>query len=130
VDVAVPKGTPVHAASAGVVTVARCNARIGRNNYSCDRDGGLSVQGCGWYVDILHPNNVISRYCHQMVRPYVTVGQYVAAGDIIGLSGSSGNSTGPHVHFEIHTNGDVSAVGAIDPIPFMNQVGAPLVNPA
>jgi murein DD-endopeptidase MepM/ murein hydrolase activator NlpD len=130
VDIAVPKGTQVHAASAGVVTVAMCNAHVGRLSYSCDRDGGLSVQGCGWYVDILHANNVISRYCHQMVRPYVIVGQYVAAGEVIGLSGSSGNSSGPHVHFEIHMDGDSSSLGAVDPIPFMNQVGAPLVNAA
>jgi murein DD-endopeptidase MepM/ murein hydrolase activator NlpD len=130
VDIAVPKGTQVHAASAGVVTVALCNAHVGSLSYSCDRDGGLSVQGCGWYVDILHANNVITRYCHQMVRPYVTVGQYVAPGQIIGVSGSSGNSSGPHVHFEVHINGDASGRGAIDPIPFMNQVGAPLVNAA
>jgi murein DD-endopeptidase MepM/ murein hydrolase activator NlpD len=99
-------------------------------SYSCDRDGGLSVQGCGWYVELRQGSKVITRYCHMMVRPFVTSGQYVAAGNIIGLSGSSGNSSGPHLHFEIHLNGDSSPLGAVDPIPFMNQVGAPLVNAA
>jgi murein DD-endopeptidase MepM/ murein hydrolase activator NlpD len=130
VDIGVPKGTPIRAAAAGVVLVAMCNAHIGATPYSCDRDGGLWVTGCGWYVDILHAGNVITRYCHQMVRPFVTVGEYVAAGEVIGMSGSSGNSSGPHLHFEVHINGDPSGLGAIDPIPFMNQVGAPLVGSA
>lgn len=127
VDIGVPKGTPVRAASAGVVIVAVCNAHIGGATYSCDVDGGLFVQGCGWYVEILHANNVITRYCHMKQRPFATVGQYVAAGDVIGLSGSSGNSTGPHLHFEVHINNDSGPLGAIDPIPFMNQVGASMV---
>ena len=83
--------------------------------------------GCGWYVDILHAGNVITRYCHMVSRPIVRVGQYVGAGEVIGLSGSSGNSSGPHLHFEVHLNGDSSNAGAVDPVPFMNQVGAPLV---
>src|SRR5262249_22865050 len=114
VDIAVPKGTPVHAASAGVVLVATCNAHVGRASYSCDRDGGLFVQGCGWYVDILHAGNIITRYCHMSVRPYVKVGQTLAPGDVIGLSGSSGNSTGPHVHFEVHVDNDSGPLGAVD----------------
>lgn len=130
VDIGVPKGTPIHAVSAGWVIVAVCNAHLGGSSYSCDRDGSVSVQGCGWYVDILHASNLITRYCHQMARPLVRPGQYVAAGEIIGLSGSSGNSSGPHLHFEIHINGDSSGRGAVDPLPFMNQMGAPLVSPA
>jgi murein DD-endopeptidase MepM/ murein hydrolase activator NlpD len=130
VDIGVPKGTEIRAATAGVVLVAMCNASTGGVSYSCDRDGGIWVQGCGWYVDILHAGNVITRYCHMMVRPYVTVGQNLAAGEIIGLSGSSGNSSGPHVHFEVHLHNDSSRLGAIDPIPFMNQTGASLVGSA
>jgi murein DD-endopeptidase MepM/ murein hydrolase activator NlpD len=126
VDIGVPKGTAVHAAAAGIVMVAVCNAHVGLVNYGCDRDGGVWVQGCGWYVDILHAGNVITRYCHMMVRPYVTVGQSVAPGEVIGLSGSSGNSSGPHVHFEVHINNDSSRLGAVDPLPFMNQAGASL----
>ena len=129
VDIAVGKGTPIHAAASGIVLVALCNAHVGGVGYSCDRDGGVFVTGCGWYVDILHAGNVITRYCHQLVRPYVTPGQRVTVGQIIGISGSSGNSSGPHVHFEVHLNGDSSGLGAVDPVPYMNQVGAPLVAP-
>ena len=74
VDIAVPKGTQVHAAAAGIVIVAKCNAHVGPVPYGCDRDGGIFVKGCGWYVDILHAGNVITRHCHMMVRPYVSVG--------------------------------------------------------
>jgi murein DD-endopeptidase MepM/ murein hydrolase activator NlpD len=130
VDIGVPKGTPIHAAAAGIVLVATCDATLDGSPYSCDRDGSLVVAGCGWYVDILNANNVITRYCHQMVRPFVTVGEHVNAGQVIGLSGASGNASGPHLHFEVHLNGDGSANGAVDPIPFMTQVGAPLVKPA
>jgi len=89
----------------------------------------VSVLGCGWYVEILHAGNVITRYCHQVQRPIVTVGQQVAAGQSIGYSGSSGNSSGPHLHFEVHLNGDASYNGAVDPVKFMQDVGAPLGNP-
>jgi murein DD-endopeptidase MepM/ murein hydrolase activator NlpD len=126
VDLAVPKGTVIHAAAAGVVLVATCNAHVGSAPYSCDQDGGIFVTGCGWYVDILHAGNVITRYCHMVQRPSVGVGQTVAAGQQIGLSGSSGNSSGPHVHFEVHINGDSGSSGAVDPVPFMAQAGAPL----
>jgi murein DD-endopeptidase MepM/ murein hydrolase activator NlpD len=127
VDLAVPKGTVVHAASAGVVITAKCNAKSPNGGpWSCDIDGSSAVQGCGWYVEILHAGNVITRYCHMVSRPDVVVGQTVAAGQPIGHSGSSGNSSGPHVHFEVHLNGDASSNGAVSPIPFMQQVGAPL----
>jgi len=129
VDIAVPKGTPILAAAAGVVLTARCNAHSGGLPYSCDRDGGIFVQGCGWYVDILHAANVITRYCHLAERPYVTPGMYIGAGHIIGASGSSGHSSGPHLHFEVHVNADSSRFGAIDPVPFMQQAGASLVGP-
>jgi murein DD-endopeptidase MepM/ murein hydrolase activator NlpD len=130
VDISVAKGTPIRAAAAGVVVVALCNANVSGLPYSCDQDGGSWVGGCGWYVDILHASRVLTRYCHMMSRPAVTVGQYVGAGQVIGLSGSSGNSSGPHLHFEVHLNGDASMFGAVDPVSFMNQVGAPLVGAA
>jgi murein DD-endopeptidase MepM/ murein hydrolase activator NlpD len=125
-DLAAPKGTPIHAAAAGVVTVVRCQATKNGVFYGCDRDGSLSVQGCGWYVEILHAGNIITRYCHQIRKPEVVVGQQVAAGQEIGWVGDTGNSSGPHCHFEVHVNGDNSAAGAIDPVPFMNNQGAPL----
>jgi murein DD-endopeptidase MepM/ murein hydrolase activator NlpD len=127
VDLGVPKGTVIHAASSGVVLTAKCNASSPSGGpWSCDIDGSSAVHGCGWYVDILHAGNVITRYCHMVTRPDVTVGQTVTAGQPIGHSGSSGNSSGPHVHFEVHLNGDSSNGGAVNPVPFMQQQGAPL----
>jgi murein DD-endopeptidase MepM/ murein hydrolase activator NlpD len=123
VDLGAPKGTVIHAAAAGTVITAKCNVSAG---WSCDRDGSSSIQGCGWYVDILHAANIITRYCHMVSRPDVVVGQSVTAGQPIGHSGSSGNSSGPHVHFEVHENGDPGHDGAIDPVAFMVKVGAPL----
>ncbi|HEX6501247.1 MAG TPA: M23 family metallopeptidase [Micromonosporaceae bacterium] len=127
VDLAAGRGTPIHAAAAGVVITATCNA-IGPDGkpWGCWRDGSTSVLGCGWYVEILHPGNIITRYCHMVDRPDVVVGQTVAAGEQIGRVGSTGNSSGPHCHFEVHINGDRYPSGAIDPVPFMNQQGAPL----
>jgi murein DD-endopeptidase MepM/ murein hydrolase activator NlpD len=127
VDLAVPKGTVVHAASDGVVIKVRCDA-TGPNGQSwgCDRDGSPSVLGCGWYVDIMHASNVMTRYCHMVARPDVVVGQRVSAGQQIGRSGTSGHSSGPHVHFEVHLNGDTGFAGAVNPVPFMQQAGAPL----
>jgi murein DD-endopeptidase MepM/ murein hydrolase activator NlpD len=127
VDLAVEKETEVHAASAGVVITAQCNAHSSNGGpWSCDIDGSPSVLGCGWYVDILHAGNVITRYCHMAHQPEVKVGQTVTAGQPIGRSGSSGNSSGPHLHFEVHLNGDSSNNGAINPVPFMQEQGAPL----
>jgi murein DD-endopeptidase MepM/ murein hydrolase activator NlpD len=123
VDLAVPKGTVVRAAAAGQVLVAMCD-KIGVAR--CNQDGGLDTAGCGWYVDILHAGNVITRYCHMVQRPDVVVGQTVAAGQQIGLSGTSGNSSGPHLHFEVHLGGDANSTGAVDPVPFMANAGAPL----
>jgi murein DD-endopeptidase MepM/ murein hydrolase activator NlpD len=130
VDIGVPKRTAVHAAAGGVVIVVRCNAHVGEAPYSCDRDGGLWVSGCGWYVEILHAGGVITRYCHMIERPSVIVGQTVAAGQTIGRSGSSGSSSGPHLHFEVHLRGDPSPAGAVNPIGFMAEVGASLTGQA
>ncbi|GAA2617316.1 peptidoglycan DD-metalloendopeptidase family protein [Paractinoplanes durhamensis] len=128
VDLIVAKGTPIHATAAGTVSRVRCNAidvRTG-GNWGCDRDGdpGLT-RGCGWYVDIDHAGGIVTRYCHQLTRPYVQVGQHVTAGDVIGVTGSSGHSSGPHLHFEVHL-GDHTSATATDPVPFMASVGASL----
>jgi murein DD-endopeptidase MepM/ murein hydrolase activator NlpD len=126
VDIAVAHGTPVRAAAAGVVLVSTCNALRFGQAFSCDVDGSPIVTGCGWYVDLMHAGRVITRYCHMVSRPTVSVGEYVGAGDVIGFSGSSGNSSGPHLHFEVHVNGDRGPTGAVDPAVFMNEVGVPL----
>jgi len=126
VDIAVNKGTAIRAAASGVVIRMRCDATRDGRFYGCDHDGSPSVRGCGWYVDILHANQVITRYCHMVERPRVNQGGRVNAGDVIGRSGSSGNSSGPHLHFEVHLDGDRTSDGAINPVMFMRDQGAPL----
>lgn len=122
VDLGAARYTPIRAASTGVVIVARCDASTG----DCDHDGSPSTPGCGWFVDLRHPGDIITRYCHMASRPAVGVGDTVTVGQIIGVVGSSGHSSGPHLHFEVHLHGDRSASAAVDPIPFMQSVGAPL----
>ena len=85
-DLAVPTGTPVRAALPGTVRVAKYDSSY------------------GYYVTIGHENGLLTLYGHNsrlLVRP----GQVVQAGDVISLSGSTGRSTGPHLHFEVRVNG-------------------------
>jgi murein DD-endopeptidase MepM/ murein hydrolase activator NlpD len=120
VDLGASRYTRIHAAAAGVVIVSKCD--VG----NCDHDGSPSTPGCGWFVDILHADNVITRYCHMVQRPFVMVGDRISAGQVIGLVGTSGHSSGPHLHFEVHLNGDRSFAGAVNPVPFMAERGAAL----
>jgi len=124
IDIGAPKGTPIYAAADGVVIIVRCDASTASGDpYSCDVDGSPSIRGCGWYIDVLHAGDVITRYCHMLTRPMVSVGDHVAAGQQVGVVGSSGRSSGPHLHFEVHLNGDRSSAGAIDPVPFLEERG-------
>ena len=124
VDLGAPRGTEVRAAAGGVVITAECNAFAPDGSpYSCDVDGSPSILGCGWYVNIQHADGMQTRYCHFQSAPLVQVGQRVAAGELIGLSGTSGNSSGPHLHFEVHVGEDQSNNGAIDPIAWLTQQG-------
>jgi murein DD-endopeptidase MepM/ murein hydrolase activator NlpD len=77
----------------------------------------------GWYTEITHPGNLITRYCHQLHRPPVSVGQYVVAGQPIGVVGTSGHSSGPHLHFETHTGTPATEANAVDPAAFLRRVG-------
>jgi hypothetical protein len=127
IDLGAARGTPIRAAAGGIVTLVRCQATTAAGTwYGCGQDGSPAILGCGWYVEITHADHVMTRYCHQQIQPRVTVGQRVAAGDIIGIVGTTGNSSGPHLHFEVHLNGDRSFAGAVDPVPFMRDKGAPL----
>ena len=87
-DLAVPTGTPIRAALPGTVTVSKYNAG-----------------GYGYYVCIDHGNGLSTLYGH-CSKLLVRVGQTVEAGDIIALSGNTGRSTGPHLHFEVRVNGE------------------------
>jgi murein DD-endopeptidase MepM/ murein hydrolase activator NlpD len=83
VDLAAPDGTPIVAAGAGVVVRA-----------------GVA-EGYGNAVLIDHGNGFLTHYGH-LSQITVAVGQHVATGQQIGAEGSTGHSTGPHLHFEVH----------------------------
>jgi len=125
VDLIVGRYTPIHAATSGVVSVVKCDEDHGGRK-TCNVDGYPGKGGCGWMVEIVHAGDVMTRYCHMVERPAVRVGQKVVAGQQIGRVGTSGNSSGPHLHFEVHLNNDRRSVGAINPVPFMQEQGAPL----
>lgn len=97
IDIAAPIGTPILAAASGVV------------EYSSWNDGGY-----GNMIDIRHADGTITRYAHLNDR-FVKEGQSVNQGQLIGEMGSTGFSTGPHLHFEIRPNGG----SAIDPMTFL-----------
>lgn len=88
IDIANAVGTPILAADAGIVTVA----------------GWPDNSGYGNRVIIDHNNGFSTLYGH-MSKVMVTAGQTVKRGDVIGLMGSTGRSTGPHLHFEIRVRG-------------------------
>lgn len=123
IDLSAARNTPIRSIAAGTVTLVTCNA----STQNCDVDGGLGVKGCGWYVEVRHVGQVISRYCHMVKRPAVVVGQRVVAGQLLGFVGSSGNSSGPHLHFEVHVNGAYAdSSNAVDPVTFMRAKGVVL----
>jgi murein DD-endopeptidase MepM/ murein hydrolase activator NlpD len=97
IDIAAPTGTPILAASSGVVDYA-----------------GWSDGGYGNMIDIRHSDGTITRYGH-LSEIFVKEGQSVGQGQSIAAMGSTGFSTGPHLHFEIRPNGG----GAIDPMAFL-----------
>lgn len=81
---------------------------------------GMDWTGYGHMVWIDHGDGVRTLYAH-LFSPLVKVGQRVARGQLIGLSGNSGNSTGPHLHFEISRHGT-----KLDPMAFfLDEVSAP-----
>lgn len=122
-DLAAPAGTPIYAAAAGTVVGAQCTSP------SCDRPGDLDVggnpttPGCGWRVQIQHTGGIATTYCHALALT-VHTGQTVTAGQTIGYVGSTGNSSGPHLHFQVHQGAPpISDVTTVDPLPFLRGVG-------
>lgn len=105
IDLAEPEGTAIHAAAAGTVVNA-----------------GWAFSGYGISVVIDHGNGYLTHYAHQS-RTIVSVGQKVAAGQIIGYEGATGDATGPHLHFEVHQG---QLWNQIDPAPYMRQHGVDL----
>ncbi|MXY85599.1 MAG: LysM peptidoglycan-binding domain-containing protein [Chloroflexi bacterium] len=86
-DIALDFYEPILAAADGVVTFL----------------GGDSLLGLGWYVEIEHEHGWRTVYAH-VVEFNVSLGQTVSRGDVIAYNGSTGYSTGPHLHFEVHHN--------------------------
>jgi murein DD-endopeptidase MepM/ murein hydrolase activator NlpD len=119
VDLGAPRNTAIRAASAGTVIRVVCNVSKG----SCDVDGSSALSGCGWYVEVQHPGTIVTRYCHLVRRPPVTVGQAVARGTILGHVGTSGSSSGPHLHFEVHGGVPATKANAVSPIDFLRDRG-------
>lgn len=101
IDFAAPAGSPIVASAAGTVK------RVGKD-----------PNGYGNFVEVEHSNGLVTRYAHAS-SINATVGQQVNAGDPIAAVGSSGKSTGPHLHFEVLRDGK-----AIDPTSFLQSGGA------
>ena len=105
IDLAAPANTPVRAAAAGTVVEA-----------------GWISSGYGISVVVDHGNGYLTHYAH-LNSNSVGVGTRVAAGEVIGQEGSTGDSSGPHLHFEVHQG---SFWNQIDPGPFMRERGVNL----
>ena len=96
IDIANDMGTPILATADGIVEYA-----------------GWNSGGYGNMVDINHGNGIMTRYGHAS-QVVVSAGQHVTRGQIIALMGSTGFSTGPHVHYEVHVNGQ-----RVNPISYL-----------
>ncbi|MFH7027374.1 MAG: M23 family metallopeptidase [Heteroscytonema crispum UTEX LB 1556] len=107
IDIASASGTPIIAAASGTVTKA-----------------GWDDWGLGNEIEIKHPNGSVTVYGHNR-RLLVSKGQQVNQGQVIAEMGSTGNSTAPHLHFEVHPNGRV----AVNPLDFLPSSTASKVTP-
>jgi murein DD-endopeptidase MepM/ murein hydrolase activator NlpD len=117
VDLMARTGTPIYATAAGTVLDAGCTSAY------CDRPGSMDVPGCGLRINIGHGGEIVTRYCHA-VRLSVRDGDRVAAGQIIAWVGSTGHSSGPHLHFEVHRGAPPATnKTAKDPMAFLRTVG-------
>ena len=105
VDIAGPIGTPIYAPEAGVVVQAG------------------PASGFGLAVALQHSDGTITLYGH-VNQFFVSVGQAVSTGQQIAEIGNRGQSTGPHLHFEVHTGG--LYVNRVDPVPWLTARGISL----
>jgi murein DD-endopeptidase MepM/ murein hydrolase activator NlpD len=103
VDIAAPIGTPIYAAHSGTVARAGTATGFGQAVYILGNDGAVTVYG--------HVNEY-----------FVSKGERVDAGELIATVGNRGQSTGPHLHFEVHPGGAMYG-GQTDPVPWMRARG-------
>jgi murein DD-endopeptidase MepM/ murein hydrolase activator NlpD len=102
-DIAISAGTPIHAADSGKVMWA-----------------GWRTDGLGYCVIIDHLDGYSTVYGHMIRQPSVYVGQYVSRGQVIGYVGSTGHSTGPHVHFMVKA-GSATSHNYRNPLGFLGR---------
>jgi murein DD-endopeptidase MepM/ murein hydrolase activator NlpD len=115
IDWKMPEGTPIHAARGGLVVQSRDNAEIGGKDrkYEC----------CANCILIQHDDGTVAVYGHlQKSGNRVKVGDRVKAGDWIGLSGNTGFSSGPHLHFAVFTAKDGMSRASL-PVKFQTAKG-------
>jgi murein DD-endopeptidase MepM/ murein hydrolase activator NlpD len=99
IDWRMPVGTAVHAARSGIVAKVKDDSSKG--------GGDRKYEHCANYILIRHDDGTLANYAHlQKAGSLVVVGQTVEAGDLIGFSGSTGFSTGPHLHFAVFKTRD------------------------
>lgn len=106
IDLAAPIGTPVYATADGQVSKAEW------------------FSSYGLYVSLEHGADIQTRYGH-MSRLNVAAGQTVHKGDLIGYVGTTGRSTGPHLHYEVRVAGE-----AVNPMPYMQTQALAAADPA
>ncbi|MFE7129621.1 M23 family metallopeptidase [Streptomyces sp. NPDC057638] len=109
-DFAVPTGTPVKSVGAGTVVKAGGN-------------GAGDGPAYGNAVVVKHTNGTYSQYAH-LSTVQVSAGQQVKAGQQIALSGNTGNSSGPHLHFEIRTTPNYGS--SVNPVSYLRSMGVTL----
>jgi murein DD-endopeptidase MepM/ murein hydrolase activator NlpD len=122
-DFAAPTGTPIRAAAAGTVRSAECTSPFCDRPGVVDANGNPTTPGCGLRVVLIHPGGVATMYCHASALA-VHEGQTVTAGQVIAWVGSTGNATGPHLHFQVHLNAPpFDASTSTDPVAYLKSAG-------
>lgn len=109
IDIGVPVGTPVYAAAAGEIVVSKY--------YLTGNYDGSYKDGYGNYVMIDH-GDYYTLYGHLQYKKVVSAGQSVSKGQLIAYTASTGNSTGPHLHFEVRKSSSYGS--AVNPMQFFN----------
>lgn len=105
IDIPCEIGTPVYASASGTVSYVKSGWT--------DTDGVSGMMSYGNCVGISHGDGLETRYAH-LSYPLVSSGQQVLQGQIIGYSGNTGNSTGPHMHFAVYVNGSPGGSGYLN----------------